>query len=141
MKLTDLYQGEPNSIWFKGISIELEGLKAIQLIDIKHYNLTLHLSTISFQSFTITCTGVFTLETNKIGCPNYLASNNICLLIFHTDYPWKIRSTKISSTFLDNFMQVSCLKKECRNNMIYLHTIQIFQDISEFITQSFFLLI
>ena len=75
MKLTDLYQGEPNSIWFKGISIELEGLKAIQLIDIKHYNLTLHLSTISFQSFTITCAGVLLLETNKIGCNRLFTSN------------------------------------------------------------------
>ena len=47
------------------LSIELEGLKAVQLIDIKHYNLSLHLSTISFQSFTITCAGVLLLETNK----------------------------------------------------------------------------
>ena len=67
-----------NSKWFKGISyyfvlskvstyistylsIELEGLKAIQLIDIKHFNLSLHLSTISFRSFTITCAGVIIL--------------------------------------------------------------------------------
>ena len=54
------------------LSIELEGLKAIQLIDIKHYNLSLHVSTISFQSITITCTGVFILETNKIGCNRLL---------------------------------------------------------------------